>query len=109
MIVIDQAILDTLEQYPFSSIWELAGFTFIPTTPIHRHLTQSFGFVVKHLRWVSNTLTPTQETERATLSIELLHQLRSIEHHDWQSIITLDELWFYRSIFLQTMSRSGFA
>jgi hypothetical protein len=30
--------------------------------------------VVKHLHWVPHTLTPTQETECATLSIELLRQ-----------------------------------
>jgi hypothetical protein len=60
-------------------------------------LTQSLRFVVKHFRWVPHTITPTQETERATLSIELLRQLRSIEHHDWQFIITLDESWLYLS------------
>jgi hypothetical protein len=58
---------------------------------------QSLGLVVNHLRWVHHTLTLTQKTERATFSIELLRQLRSIEHHGWQFIITLDELWFYLS------------
>jgi hypothetical protein len=90
-IVIGQAILDTLEQYPFSSIQDLARFTCIPTTTIHRHLTQSLGFVVKHLPWVPHTLTPTQKTEPVTLSIGLLRQLRSIEHCGWQFIITLDK------------------
>jgi hypothetical protein len=96
-IVIDQVILDILEHYPFSSIWELARLTCIPTTTVHRHLTQSLGFVVKHLRWVPPTLTPAQKTERATFSIELLRQLRSIEHYGWQFIITLDASWFYLS------------
>jgi hypothetical protein len=35
--------------------------------------------------------------ERATLSIELLRQLRSMEHHGRQFIVTLDESWFYLS------------
>jgi hypothetical protein len=35
--------------------------------------------------------------ERATLSIGLLCQLWSIEHHGWQFIITLDESWRYLS------------
>jgi hypothetical protein len=48
-IVIDQAILDILEHYPFSSIQELTRLTWIPTTTAHRHLTQSLVFVVKHL------------------------------------------------------------
>jgi hypothetical protein len=61
MIVIDQTILDTLEHYPFSLIRELTGFTCIPTTAVHRHSTQSPGFVVKRLRWVPHTLTSTQK------------------------------------------------
>jgi hypothetical protein len=96
-IVIDQAILDAFEQHPFSSIRELVRLTCIPTTTIHRHLTQLFGFVMKHLRWVPHTLTPTQKTERVTLSIELLRQIRSIECHGWQFMITLGESWFYLS------------
>jgi hypothetical protein len=55
---------------------------------------QSLGFVVKYLRWVPHTLTPTQKTEPATLSIELWPQLRSTEHHGWQFIISCDESWF---------------
>jgi hypothetical protein len=105
-IVIDQIILDALEHYPFSYIRELARFTCIPITTVHRHLTQSLGFVVKHLRWISHTLTHTQKPERATLSIELLRQLRSIEQHSWQFIFTLTS---HGSIFRQTMNRSGFA
>jgi hypothetical protein len=66
-------------------------------TTVHRPFTQSFGFVVKHFRWVPHTLTPTQKTEHATLSIELLRQLQSIERHGWQFIITLDESMFYLS------------
>jgi hypothetical protein len=52
---------------------------------------------VKHLRWVSNALRPTQKTEHAALSIEFLRQLPSIKHQGWQFIITLDESWFYFS------------
>jgi hypothetical protein len=45
-IVIDQTIIDALEQYPFSSIQELARLTCIPTIIVHQHLTQSLDFVV---------------------------------------------------------------
>jgi hypothetical protein len=96
-IVIDQAILDALEHDPFSSLQELARLTCIPTTTVHRNLTQSLGFVVKHLRWIPRTLTPTEKPEPATPSIELLRQLPSIKHHGWQFIISLDESWFYLS------------
>jgi hypothetical protein len=67
------------------------------TTTLHQHLSQSLGLVVKHLRWVPHTLSPPQKTEHAILSIVLLHQLWSIEHHDWQFIITLDKSWLYLS------------
>jgi transposase len=33
--------------------------------------------------------------ERVILSRELLRQFRSIEHHGWRFIVTLDESWFY--------------
>jgi hypothetical protein len=62
--------------------------------------------MVKHLGWVPHTLTAIQKMERTTLSIELLRQLRSIEHHGWKFILTLDELWLYLS---PGMSKSGFA
>jgi hypothetical protein len=93
-LVIDHAIPDAREHYPLSSMRELVRLTCIPTTTAHRRLTQSLGFMVKDLRWVPHTLMPPQETERATLSIEFLRQLRSIEHHGWQFIITLHESWF---------------
>jgi uncharacterized protein YueI len=49
------------------SIRELARPACIPVTTVQRHLTQSLGFVVKHLRWVPHTLSPIQKTERAIL------------------------------------------
>jgi hypothetical protein len=96
-IAIDQALLDFLEQDPFSSIRELVHFACIPTNTVYRHLTQSLGFMVKHLRWLPHTLTPIQKAKRAALSLELLRQLRSIGHHGWLFIITLDESWSYLS------------
>jgi hypothetical protein len=59
--VIDNAILNALKKQPVSSIRELAKFTCIPTTTVHRHLTPSLGFVVKHLRRVPHSLTDTQK------------------------------------------------
>jgi ABC-type branched-subunit amino acid transport system ATPase component len=50
--VIDNALLDALEKQTFSFIRELAQLTCIPRSMVHRHLTQSLGLVVKHLRWV---------------------------------------------------------
>jgi hypothetical protein len=65
--VIDNVILDALGKQPFSSICELAKLTCIPTATVHRQLTRSLGFVVKHLSWVLHSLTDTQEAQRLTL------------------------------------------
>jgi transcriptional regulator of acetoin/glycerol metabolism len=48
--VTDDAILDALQQQPFSSVRELAKLTCIPRSTVHRHLTRTLGFVMKHLR-----------------------------------------------------------
>jgi hypothetical protein len=93
--IIDDAILDALARQPFSSIRELAKPTCIATSTVYRHLTRSLGFVVKILCWVPHCLNDTQKAQRVTLSNRLLHELRLIERHDWHSMMTLDESWFY--------------
>jgi hypothetical protein len=55
--VIDDAILDAINKQPFSYIRELAKLTYFPITAIHWHLTRLLGFVVKHFRWISHSLT----------------------------------------------------
>jgi hypothetical protein len=60
-------------------------------------LTQSHGFVVKHLRWIPHSLTPTQKAEHVILLTRLLRQLPAIEHYKCEFIITRDESWFYLS------------
>jgi hypothetical protein len=67
------------------------------------YLTVSAHLTLNAITWLcgeasllgSHTIAPTHKTEHVTLSIELLRQLWSIEHHGWQFIITLDESWFY--------------
>jgi hypothetical protein len=93
--IVGHAILEAVENPPFSSIRELAKLTFIRTTTVYRHLTQSLGFVVKHLHWVPQSLRAPQRVERVVRSKELLHQLLLIKHHGWQFILTLDEYGFH--------------
>jgi hypothetical protein len=47
--------------------------------------------------WTSHCPKAAQNTERVTPSNKRLRQLCSIEHYGWQSIIILDEPWFYLS------------
>jgi hypothetical protein len=50
---IDEAIPTALAEFPFSSVRELSRRICLPrfTMHWHRHLTQSFRFTVRHLRW----------------------------------------------------------
>jgi hypothetical protein len=51
---IDEAILTALAEFPFpfSSLRELWRRICLPRSTVHRHLTQSLRFTVRHLRWV---------------------------------------------------------
>jgi histone-lysine N-methyltransferase SETMAR len=95
MAIIDDAILSALETQTFSSIRELANLTCIPATTVYRHLTHSLGFVAKHLRWVSHSLSATQQVQRVTLANRLFPGLGSIKQHGRYFVVALDESWFY--------------
>jgi hypothetical protein len=51
---VDEAILTGLAEFPFSSVRELSRKICLPRSTVHPHwhLTQSFRFTVRHLRWV---------------------------------------------------------
>jgi hypothetical protein len=49
--VIDNAILQVLNQTPFASVRELAKSICISRATVWRSLTESLGFVIKHLHW----------------------------------------------------------
>jgi AraC-like DNA-binding protein len=92
---VDEAILKALADEPFSSVRELARDTCLSRTTVHRHLTRSLGFTVRHLRWGPHRLAPGQKAKWVALSRELLSMLDREETRDWRNIITLDESWFY--------------
>jgi hypothetical protein len=50
--LIDEAILTVLAEFlfPFSSVRELSGRIYPPRSTVHRNLTQSLCFMVRHLR-----------------------------------------------------------
>jgi hypothetical protein len=63
----DQAILAAREDSPFASVWQLSRLTHLPSTTVYRRLTQSLGFVARHLRWVPHALSDAQKGERVNL------------------------------------------
>jgi hypothetical protein len=68
----DQAILAALEASSFASVRQLSRLTYLPSTTVSRRLTQSLGFVARHLRWVPRALSDAQKDERVNLSGRLL-------------------------------------
>jgi hypothetical protein len=89
---LNQANLAALKDRPCASVRQLSRLTHLPSTTVHRRLTQSLGFVVRHLRWVPHVLSDAQKGERVNLSRRLLRMLEAsaIEH----GILTLEESWF---------------
>jgi hypothetical protein len=95
----DQAILAALEDSPFALVRQLSRLTNLPSTTVYRRLTQSLGFVPRHLRWVPHALSDAQKGEKVNLSRRLL-RMRMLEvqrDRAWHDIVTLDEPWFYLS------------
>jgi hypothetical protein len=56
----DQDILAILEDSRFASVRQLFRLTHLPSTTVYRSLTQSLGFVARHLRWVPHALSDAQ-------------------------------------------------
>jgi hypothetical protein len=52
----DQTILAALKDIPFASVQKLSRPTHLPSMIVYRRLTQSLGFVTRHLRWVLHAL-----------------------------------------------------
>jgi hypothetical protein len=93
----DPAILSVLEDSPFAWVRQLSRLTHLPSTTVYRCLTQSLGFVARHLRWVLHALSDVQKGERVYLSQRLLRMLEIQRDRAWYDIVTLDESWFYLS------------
>jgi hypothetical protein len=87
-----------LEDGLFASVRQLSRLTYLPLTTVYRRLTQSLGFVARHLRWVPHTLSDAQKGERVNLSRRLLRMLEVQRDRAWHDIVALDEFWFYLSM-----------
>jgi hypothetical protein len=92
-----QAILAALEHRPFASVRQLSRLTHLASTTVYRRLTESLGFVARHLRWLSHALSDAQKDERAHRSLRLLRMPEVQRDRAWHDIVTLDESRFYLS------------
>jgi hypothetical protein len=92
---VDEAILTTLAEFPFSSLRKLSRRICLPRSTVHWHFTQSLHFTVQHLRWVPHFLTAEQMQIRVQIGIELLQVLSVQSTRQWHDIVTLDESWIY--------------
>jgi hypothetical protein len=87
----DQVILAALEDGAFAQVRQLCRLTHLLSTTVYRHLTQSLGFVVRHLRWVPHALSDAQKGERVNLSRPRLRMLEVQRDRAWRDIVTVDE------------------
>jgi hypothetical protein len=62
----DNIIWLALAEQPFASVRQLAGLTHLPRSTVHRRLTQSLLFHLRHLRWVPHVSSPAQKLARVT-------------------------------------------
>jgi hypothetical protein len=92
---VDDAILADLDEYPFSSIRELSRRICLPRSTVHRHVSHSLRFTIRHLRWVPHFLTAEQKRIRVGRSRELLRVLLVEMAHQWHDIVILEESWIY--------------
>jgi hypothetical protein len=51
---VDAAILKALTENPFSSMSKSSPLTCLSRSTVHRYLTESLGFAVRHLHWISH-------------------------------------------------------
>jgi hypothetical protein len=101
--LVNDAILTALTEFPFpfpfSPVRELSRRICLPRSTVHRHwhrhLTQSFRFTVRHLRWIPHFLTGEQKQIRVKMAIGLLQVLSVRSTRQWYDILTLDESWIY--------------
>jgi hypothetical protein len=98
--ITDNAILEALEMMSFASIHQIVNMAVISPTTMFRHLTNSLHFVLKRLRSVPHRFSGLQKHALGIMSKELLKLLESRRHHSRKFLVTLDEAWFYLSIFL---------
>jgi hypothetical protein len=68
--LVNEAILATLGECPFSSVQELSRLICLPRPTVHWHLTQSFRFTVRHLGWISHFLIAQQKRIRVDVTGE---------------------------------------
>jgi hypothetical protein len=76
----DQVILAVLEDSPFASVRKLSRLTHLPSTIVYRNLTQSLGFVARHLRWVPHAQSDGEKGERVNMSRRPLRILELQRH-----------------------------
>jgi hypothetical protein len=82
----DQAILSAFEDSPFASVRHLSRLTHLPSTTVCGCLTQSLGFVGRHLRWVPHALSDPQKGERVNLFRRLSRMFEVQRDRAWHDM-----------------------
>jgi hypothetical protein len=72
---IDETVSTSLADGALSLVGELARYTCLPATAVHRDLRNLFGFTVRLFRWVTPCFSADQKTARIDMSSQLLYML----------------------------------
>jgi len=87
-----------LKDYPHSSIRQIAMLTGIPRSTVYDIVTQSLGYEVHHLRWISHSFNCQQKNNRVELSKRLLKTVQKARSNSYICFLTGDESWFFFAI-----------
>jgi histone-lysine N-methyltransferase SETMAR len=85
-----EGLLDIDRRWTCEEMAELSG---IPSSSIHRILTQDLGLRKVTARWVPHHLTEEHKARRIATARQLLHRFRQEGSAFLERIVTLDETW----------------
>jgi hypothetical protein len=82
------AILQPLDEQPFSSLSQIAKRFLLPTSTVQYHLVKRMAFRLRHCKWVPHRLSDVQQRTQVATSGSLLDRLRSFQHQGRQYFVT---------------------
>jgi histone-lysine N-methyltransferase SETMAR len=88
-----ELIRGLLEIDPRWTCEEMADLSGIPSSSIHRILTEDLGLQKVTTRWVPHHLDDSQKRQRVAVAQQLLRRFRREGNEFLQRIVTLDETW----------------
>jgi hypothetical protein len=80
-IFIDEAILGAFEEWPSSSLRQIAKRIHILMSKVQYHLVSSLGHRIRNVRWVIHSLSSSHTQARVEMSEDLLQGIWLAKYH----------------------------